>query len=52
MITISLLTLLFLTMGTITYFVRVGIERNSKQAVPVLIRNDVPKRRRHQSNSL
>jgi len=52
MLTISLITLFFLTMGTIIHFIKVRIQDNNIKPVPVLIRNDVPKRRRHHSNGL
>jgi len=47
MLTISLLALLFLVMGTITFVVGSVINSNRKHAVPVFIRKDVYKRRRH-----
>jgi hypothetical protein len=52
MTTISLLALLFLAMGMITFIVGVWVNNTRKQAVPIIIRNDDHKRRRHYYKNL
>jgi hypothetical protein len=52
MLTISLMALLFLVMGTITFVIGSVVNSNRKRAVPVFIRNDVYKRRRLNNKDL